>query len=248
MFHKMSLTVLLLCGGLNAQVAIVNNASFRGDQPVSAGSWVAAFGAFSGVATTTAASFPLPKTLGGVKITVGGVDAALYDVRSTQLTFLIPYGTTPGLQNVVITTGSATVNGTVRVITSGPGLFTKDTLTPPKGAVRNQDGITENSSSAPAKRGDVISIYGTGPGALSSQPADGAAPGSTPLVTTKSTPQVFIGGVEAQVQFSGLNPDAPGLWQINAIIPNQAFIAGKVAVRVYMDGVDSNEVYIFVQQ
>jgi uncharacterized protein (TIGR03437 family) len=36
---------------------------------------VAAFGAFSGVATTTAASFPLPKTLGGVKVTVAGVDA-----------------------------------------------------------------------------------------------------------------------------------------------------------------------------
>ena len=120
-------------------------------------------------------------------------------------------------------------------------------LTPPKGAVRNQDGATENTQATPARRGEAISIYGTGPGALSQQPADGGAPGSTPVITTKSTPQVFIGGVEATVQFSGLNPDAPGLWQINTTIPNQAFITGKVAVRVFMDGVDSNEVYIFVQ-
>lgn len=247
MSHKICVTVLLLCGGLNAQVAIVNNASFRGDQPVAAGSWVAAFGAFSGVSTTTASAFPLPKTLGGVKVTVAGVDAALYDVRSGQLTFLIPYATVPGLQPVQITTSSATVTGTVRVISSAPGLFTKDTQAPPKGAVRNQDGATENSSAAPAKRGEIVSIYATGPGTLNQTVQDGAAPGATPLITTKSTPQVFIGGVEAQVQFSGLNPDAPGLWQINAFVPNLSFLTGRVAVRIFMDGVDSNEVHIFVQ-
>jgi len=241
-------TVLLFCGALSAQVTIVNNASFRGDQPVSAGSWAAAFGTFSGVTTTTASAFPLPKTLGGVKVTVAGVDAALYDVRSSQITFLIPYAVSPGVQPVQIATGSATVNGSVRVISAAPGLFIKDTAVPPKGAVRNQDGVTENSASAPAKRGDIISIYGTGPGSLSRQLDDGAAPGASPsLATTKSTPQVFIGGVEAQVQFSGLNPDAPGLWQINAFIPNQSFITGRVAVQVFVDGVDSNEVTIFVQ-
>jgi uncharacterized protein (TIGR03437 family) len=244
---KTLLSVLMLCSALRAQVTIVNNASFRGDQPVSAGSWVAAFGSFSGVSTTTASTFPLPKTLGGVKVTVGGVDAALYDVRSSQLTFLVPYAVTAGLQNVQITTSSATLSGTVRVISTSPGLFMKDALTPPKGAVRNQDGVTENSTSSPAKRGDVISIYGTGPGALNQSVQDGAAPGASPVVTTKSTPQVFISGVEAQVQFSGLNPDAPGLWQINVTIPNQSFITGKVPVRVFMDGVDSNEVYILVQ-
>jgi uncharacterized protein (TIGR03437 family) len=228
-------------------VAIVNNASFRGDQPVSAGSWVAAFGTFSGVSATTAPGFPLPKTLGGVKVTVAGVDSALYDVRSSQLTFLIPYATPAGLQTVSITTPSATVTGTVRVISTAPGLFTKDTQVPPKGAVRNQDGATENSTSAPAKRGEIISIYGTGPGALNQTVQDGVAPGFSPLITTKSTPQVYIGGLEAQVQFTGLNPDAAGLWQINVYVPDRPFITGRVPVRIFMDGVDSNEVYVLVQ-
>jgi uncharacterized protein (TIGR03437 family) len=238
----------VLCASLPAQVAIVNNASFRGDQPVSPGSWVAAFGTFSGVSTTTATGFPLPKTLGGVKVTIDGVDAPLYDVRSSQITFLIPGASTPGLRPVQITTPSGAVNGTVRVIASAPGLFTKDVQVPPRGAVRNQDGVTENSSSAPAKRGDIISIYATGPGPLSRTLDDGAAPGTTPsLATTKSTPQVYIGGVEATVQFSGMNPDAPGLWQINATIPNLSFISGRMPVRVFIDGVDSNEVTVFVQ-
>lgn len=244
---KILLIVLVLCGCLEAQVTVVNNASFRGDQPVTAGSWVAAFGTFTGVATTTASSFPLPKTLAGVTIKIDNVDAPLYDVRSTQLTFLIPGSIAPGVRPVQITTGSATLNSSVRVISSAPGLFTKDQQNPPRAAVRNQDGVTENNSSTPTRRGDVISIYGTGPGAFSRQVDDGAAPGATPLATTRSAPQVFIGGVPATVQFSGLNADAPGLWQINAVVPNQPFITGRVAVRVFVDGVDSNEVAIFVQ-
>jgi len=247
MSARTHLLFLFTCANLSAQVAIVNNASFRADQPVAAGSWAAAFGSFSGVSTTTASSIPLPKNLGGVKITIEGVDAPLYDVRSTQLTFLIPFSLTPGIHPVQITTGSATINASVRVISAAPGLFTKDAQLPPRGAVRNQDGVTENSSSAPAKRGDVVSIYATGQGSLSQVPQDGAAPGSTPIITTRSTPQVYIGGVEAQVQFSGLNPDAPGLWQMNVTIPNSAFITGRVPVRVFMDGVDSNEVTLFVQ-
>src|SRR5215813_2662153 len=100
MVLKLCVPALVVCAGLHAQIAIVNNASFRGDQPVSPGAWVAAFGTFNGVTTTTAPSFPLPKTLAGVRVSIDGTDAAVYDVRSTQITFLIPYATLPGLHDV----------------------------------------------------------------------------------------------------------------------------------------------------
>lgn len=250
MFFRIFTPALFFCATLAAQqFAVVNNASFRGDQPVSPGSWAAAFGSFAGVPTTTASAFPLPKSLGGVSVTIDGVEAPLYDVRSTQLTFLIPAATQPGTRAVRISAGGATLSGNIRVLAAAPGLFTKDTATPPRGAVRNQDGLTENAETAPARRGDVISIYGTGQGALNRSIEDGAAPGASPaLAASRSLPQVYIGGVLAQVQFSGLNPDAPGLWQINAAIPNLPFIAGRVPVRVFVDGVDSNEVTIFVAQ
>ena len=247
MHFRMGLTFLALSLGLSAQVVIVNNASFRGDQPLAAGSWAAAFGTFTGVTAATATSFPLPTTLGGVKVTIDGTDAPLYDVRAQQITFLIPYAAASGVRPVKVTVGGTTIDGTVRIMSTAPGIFTKDTQTPPRGAVRNQDGVTENASSTPAKRGDIISVYATGAGALSRTPGDGAAPGANPLATTKSVPQVFIGGVEAEVQFSGLNPDAPGLWQVNVKIPNQAFLTGRVALRLFQDGVDSNEVTVFVQ-
>ncbi len=245
---KTLLPIFLSIASLFAQVTIVNNASFRGEQPVASGSWVAAFGAFTGVQATTASSFPLPKTLGGIRVAIDGVDAALYDVRASQITFLMPNATQPGLRPVQIVLASgSTISGAVRVISSAPGIFTKDAQNPPRGAIRNQDGVTENSATGAANRGDVISVYGTGPGAFNRAVVDGAAPGSSPLASTRSTPQVFIGGVEAAVQFSGLNPDAPGLWQLNVIIPNRSFITGRVALRVFVDGVDSNEVTLFVK-
>ena len=152
---KTLLPIFLSIASLFAQVTIVNNASFRGEQPVAAGSWVAAFGTFPGVQTTTATSFPLPKTLGSIRVAIDGVDAALYDVRASQITFLIPNATLPGLRPVQIVLASGTINGTVRVISSAPGIFTKDAQNPPRGAIRNQDGATENSSSAPARRGEI---------------------------------------------------------------------------------------------
>ena len=244
--RKILVLLTLLCAGLRAQVAVVNAASFAPGQPVAAGSWAAAFGTFAGVTATTG-SLPFPKTLGGVKVTIEGVDSPLYDVRTTQITFLVPASIAPGVHPVVVTTGSGTASGTVRVISNAPGLFQRDTATPPKGAVLNSDS-QENTSSRPTRRGDVISIYGTGPGPFNNPYTDGAVPGASPLVGTKSKPQVFIGGVEAtNVQFSGLNPAVPGLWQINVVVPNDAFLTGRVPLRVYVDGVDSNEVGIFVQ-
>jgi uncharacterized protein (TIGR03437 family) len=105
------LALAALCGVLHAQVTIVNNASFRGEQPVAPGSWAAAFGTFAGVSATTASGFLLPKTLGGVTVKIDGVDAPLFDVRGTQITFQIPAATVPGVRPVAIPTAGGTVNG-----------------------------------------------------------------------------------------------------------------------------------------
>jgi uncharacterized protein (TIGR03437 family) len=183
-------------------------------------------------------------------VSIEGVDAPVYFVSSSQINFLIPYQTASGLRTVQVKTASGTVSGNVRVISAAPGIFIKDTTQqiPPKGAIRNED-ASENTSSNPTHRGKIISIYATGPGALDQQVADGAAaPAQEPFARTRSTPQVYIGGVEAQIQFSGLAPSFAGLWQINAVVPDRSFLSGRVPVQVFMDGVDSNEVSVFVVQ
>lgn len=240
---------IVCCAGLQAQVAVVNGASFRPEQAVTNGSWASAFGNFAGVTATTAPGFPVPKTLGGVVVNVAGIDAPVYYVSTTVINFLVPYAAPAGVQPIQVRTAAGNVSGTMRIVPSGPGLFIKDSTQqqPPKGAVLNQNSA-ENTSTATARRGEVIQIYATGPGALTAPAEDGVAPPSSPLIGTRSAVQVYIAGVQAVVQFSGLAPGLPGVWQVNATLPDRPFITGRVPVRVFVDGVDSNEVTIFVAQ
>lgn len=230
-------------------VTVVNGASYRTDQPVAPGSWVSGFGTFANVAETQNIDLPLPTSLGGVTVTVAGVAAPLNFVGPLQINFVIPYEVAPGLQPVEVTGPGGTVSGSVRVISAGaPGIFNDltDTATPPQGAVLNQDNSV-NGQEKPAFRGNVIQIFATGHALLNQQTADGAA-APVPPITTQVLPQVFIGGVEATVEFSGLAPGFVALWQINARIPDLSFLAGKLPVQVFMNGVDSNEVSIYVAQ
>ena len=85
----------------------------------------------------------------------------------------------------------------------------------------NQDG-TMNSTSNPAQRGTVISLFGTGQGYVDSAPADGDL---TPdaQVPTSWSPQVILGAQildsNGGVMFSGLAPGMVGIWRIDVKIP-----------------------------
>ena len=57
----------------------------------------------------------------------------------------------------------------------------------------------------------------------------------SPLYHTTRLPEVRIGGVPAQVTFSGLAPGLEGVWQINVIIPANS-PAGKVPVSISYEG------------
>ncbi|MDH5212060.1 MAG: hypothetical protein OEW96_10360, partial [Betaproteobacteria bacterium] len=193
----------------------------------------------------TASTLPIPKTLNGVSVTVGGLDAPVYFVSATQINFLIPYAVEPGIRPVVVRTPGGEQAGTVRVLRAAPAIFVQDAANPPKGAILNQNSSLNTSGNA-ARRGEVIQIYGTGAGRFTGGTiVDGA--GATGLLSSVSTPQVYIGGVEARVQFSGLAPGLAGVWQVNAFVPDNGFLTGRVPVRVFIDGIDSNEVGVFVQ-
>jgi uncharacterized protein (TIGR03437 family) len=227
-------------------VAVVNGASFRTDQPVAPGAWVSGFAAFTNVSDTQNTVLPLPTSLGGVTVTVAGVPAPLNFVGPLQVNFVIPYGTAPGLHPVVVTTPGGTVNGTVRVISAAPGIFKLNEATPARGAILNEDNSL-NAQDRPAIRGQAIQIFATGHDSLAQQIGNGAA-APTPPISTQVLPRVFIGGVECIVEFSGLAPGFAALWQINVRVPQLAFLAGRLPVQVFMNGVDSNEVTIDVAQ
>ena len=190
----------------------------------------------STTASFSYSSFPMPATLGGIQVLVNGVAAPLYYVSPSQINFVVPWGTSSSTTaNVVVvqqSTGQILGAGSLPMASYAPGIFMGSQITSSayQAAVVNQDG-TVNSQGNPAARGQIISIYATGQGLVSGQPADGALPSG--LVTTPQQPQVLIGTCYVdqcqtlpgdqpagqRVQFSGLSPQYPGLWQINVYVP-----------------------------
>lgn len=99
----------------------------------------------------------------------------------------------------------------------------------------------------PARRRDIVSIFCTGLGTVTNQPASGTAATADPLSKTFATPTVTMAGVEAPVLFSGLAPEFAGLYQVNVEVPEAAPTGDAVDVVLLIGGVNSNTVTIAVQ-
>lgn len=206
-------------------VALVNAASY--DAPVSPGSIAALFGTAMATQTAIASTLPLPKTLGGVTVKIGGIEAPLFFVSANQINLQVPGGVNPGNATIeVFNTGTAAAvsSGTVAVTESAPGIFTLDQSGKNQAIAQNSD-FSRNANfdqipgARPEASGNVVVIYATGIGKTNPLVADGQAAPTNPLAQATSATTVTIGGVVAEVQFSGLAPGFVGLWQINAVIP-----------------------------
>lgn len=102
------------------------------------------------------------------------------------------------------------------------------------------------SPSHPVTRGTVAQLYVNGLGAVTNQPASGDPASGTSLSTTTSQPVVMIGGQNAAVQFSGLAPGFPGLYQINVTVP-AGLSVGNQSITVALNGQTSKASGIVVQ-
>ena len=233
---------------------MVNGASFVW-HPLAAGSIASSIGLNFSPSTLTATFVPLPTTLGGVKVEVNGIAAPLFAVTPQQINFQIPWevlGQSKITLTVTTNRGSASAFG-IDLGTFSPGLFSTNQQGTGQGAI-----VIGNTASVaapvgafprscPARRGETISIYGTGFGPVVNPPATGTAAASDPASTTTTLPIVTIGGVAAAVTFSGLAPGFVGLYQVNVDVSANAPVGDAVPVVLTIGGVTSNAVTIAIQ-
>lgn len=246
------MTALVLgCGcaaSLSGQVpvTVVNGASFQAAFPVAPGSYVQVFGGFTGFPRAAAdLSRPLPTTLEQVQVLVEGVPAPLYAISEQAVAFIVPQATRVGRREIRVTrAGQVVGQGRFDVISEAPGVFFGIVDGFNAGGIRTQrnDFALANT---PARRGEVITIALTGAGvSLTKAIPDGQAP--TELIETLEKPEVYVSVDQAEVLFSGLMPLFPGLWQINARVPDKPYISGRVPLFVRYRGVTSNAVVFWV--
>ncbi len=231
-------TVLLNSVSSASASAVVNGASFAPAQPVSPGSLGTLFG--TGFVTTdaVAGSIPLPMTLGGVSVTIGGVPAPLLGVYKNQINLQVPWTVPAGSAQVVVTVnGTALAPIQAMIASIAPGIFTTQSGTGQAVAINPDNSLADPAH--PAKAGEALVILATGLGPVT--PADGDGVASLDAERKSTTlPTVLIGGESAQVAFAGLSPQFVGVNQINVIVPKVA-TSGVVALQIKSGGIETTD-------
>lgn len=194
--------------------------------------------------TAAFTQLPLPTVLKDIQVLMNGQPAPLFYVSPAQINFLVPMSAPSSgvaeIEVVRMSTGQVVASGLVRMDVASPALFTQGSTGTGQIAAVNQDGKV-NSAGNPARAGDYISLYGTGQGFVAGAPPDGTAP--TGPVSTDQKPRVIIntGFVnDSDVQYSGLAPGFPGLWQVNVRIPANVPPSNSVLVVLVYKSIPSN--------
>ena len=220
---------------------VVNSASFS--QGVAPGSLFSIFGTGLGMAMQAAESVPLPTSLGGVSVTIGGRTAPLLYVSPGQINGQVPYEVTPGTDiSVVVTVNGVTSPAcNVTVFPAKAGIFQ---FGENRALVQNHN-YSMNDVGNGAEVGEVITAYLTGSGQLDIPIATGTAAPLSPLLRVIADVTATVNGLPADVKFAGMTPYFIGLTQVNFEVPNLP--PGTYPLEVWVNGVVSNSALVTVK-
>jgi uncharacterized protein (TIGR03437 family) len=238
-------------GGKTAAVypgGVVHAASFAPAAPLAPGSIISVFGANLAPSPAGASTLPLPKTLAGASLQVGGYEAPLFYSSSGQVNAQLPFEVAAATRPQLIVKGAdfVTVPETITVAAARPGIFTTNQQGTGQGMIMDVANRLVDSTN-PAKAGDVVVVYCTGLGATNPAVRSGEAAPASPLAKVVTPVTVTIGGQPAVVQFAGLTPGFVGLYQVNAQIPAGVTPSAAVSLVLSQDGVPSNTVTLGVR-
>jgi len=189
---------------------------------IAQGSIFSLFGSALGPVTgVQALTYPLQTTLSGVSVSIvqgqTTVAALPIYVSAGQLNIIMPSNAPLGAVSVQVSYGGQSSNfSPLTVVASSVGIFAVNSAGVGPGIVTDFVSAASqplNALNASAAPGQVVTIWGTGLGAVPSDINPPAA-GNLPVKT-----EVFVGGVSAPLAYSGRSPCCSGLDQIVVTLP-----------------------------
>ena len=184
------------------------------------------------------------------------VRAPLLFVSPTQLNVQFPWEIDPAVgvvEAVIVANGIASAPIEAAVAPFSPGIFSFDfgagraVATNLDATVAQVEGALDDFGlpARPVRIGDFLVILATGLGPVDPPAVTGDdsldEDGNFVQRNTVTLPTVFIGGVEAQVVFSGLSPQFPGVYQLNVIVGDGTPIGDAVSLVIEIGGVRSRD-------
>ncbi len=219
--------------------AVVNTANFQ--PAVAPGGLISIFGSNLASAATSASS-PLPTVLGGTCVTVNNTPIPLLATASGQINAQLPPTLAAGRYPLVVRniTGLAASNTfTVTVAKYAPAVFV-DAQGP---ALFHADGKRVNKDN-PGQRDEKLTLYATGMGATTGGKVTAGSPAPASPLAVTSPVNLYFGNPLIKeagiiVDWSGLQPGAIGVYQINCRIPGAHIKGDGLPITLKIGGVSS---------
>jgi uncharacterized protein (TIGR03437 family) len=211
-------------GPVPAPAAVVNAASFT--TQIAPGSIATLFGSELANTSAAATGLPLPLILAGASVEINGLPVPLFYVSPRQINLLLPRN--GGEAAVVVRGGVRSAPVPLRFAFWAPGLFTLDGSGRGPAAALHADGRPITSES-PARRGESIMLFATGSGFRDPR-----------MRLPEILPTVLIGGLPAELEYSGPAPGFSGLDQVNVKVPAAAPLGAAVPIELHFGAVASN--------
>jgi uncharacterized protein (TIGR03437 family) len=236
-----------------ANVPLILSAANPSAVALSPGSLATASG--QNLATTSATSgSPYPNSISGTSVSITDATGAtlaaqILAVSPTQITFYVPSTISAGTAQVLVVNGSTSqTSANMEIATVAPGILTLNgsglaaadvVQVSAAGAQTFLQDYTTNGSGAV-----VANPIAVGTGGASTYLVlfgTGIAKGGTALTTAT------INGLAAPVIYAGPSGAAPGLDQVNLLMPSKLAGGGNVNLQLTVEGINANPVQITVQ-
>ena len=214
---------------------------------LAAGQLISIFGNNLANNTESAITLPVPNSLGGTGVTIGGKPAPLLFASAAQINAQIPWeldGTTSA-EVVVSLNGTSSIPIAISLAPASPAIFTVSQPSGDIGAVLHASDGSLVTAANPARANEFLEIFATGLGGTVPSVTTGSQASSDPISNTRIAPSVTIGGISAPVGFSGLAPGFVGLNQINVQVPS-GLQPGPQIMTLIANGVASNSVTVSI--
>jgi uncharacterized protein (TIGR03437 family) len=224
----------------------VSNAAGTTPQPgVAPGGIVSIFGVNLATETLIAPDGMLPQTLGGLTVRVGDRLLPLFFVSPQQINAQVPDDLATGTQVMTISpAGAPEVRAPFIVVRNAPGLFPVVVGGQAMAMAMHEDG-SPVTADAPARSGELLTVYGTGFG-----PAERTRPEGFPIPESPS--YAMLDGVTVQVGEVALTAEKAfavvgrcGIDEVQFRLDGS--VTGTVTLRITVNGADSNTLLLPVQ-
>jgi uncharacterized protein (TIGR03437 family) len=227
------------------QAGVSNAAGSTPVAGVAPGGILSIFGVNLAAQTLVAPDGMLPQTLGGLTVRVGDRILPLFFVSPQQINAQVPDDLATGSQVLIVSpAGAADVRVPFTVLRNAPGLFPVAAGDQAIAMAVHEDGSAVTMD-APARAGELLTLYGTGFG-----PAERARPEGFPI--PQSVSYSIVDSVTVQAGETAINAEkafaVAGRCGIDAVqFRLDSSVTGTVTLRVTVNGADSNTVLLPVQ-